>query len=343
MIEDLKSNAMPEGNQKTEASEGLKSLSKTEIFSKYWAKYGVFGILVIVFGVFALLEPAFLSNNNPLRIVDQSTIFVLLGFGEFFAILLAGIDLSVGSTMALVGVVSGQVMISGVPWWLAALLGVVLGGLVGLLNATIINLTRLHPFIVTLGTQSIIRGLTYVLSSATAVSGIPSQYIALLGGNVAGIPNSLFLIIVILAVLMYFTSWTTPGRNLYAMGGNPLSAWYAGINSGRHTALAFAISGSCAGLAGIVNVARVGAAEPNAGTGYETFAIAAVIIAGTSFFGGVGTVWKVLFGALIIGTINNGLNMVGVSSYYQQIAMGSLIILAVTLDHFFGPRAARRG
>lgn len=319
-------------------------VSARERFSHYWANYGVFGILLIVFLIFAVLEPAFLENDNPLRIVEQSTVYILLGFGEFFAILLAGIDLSVGSTMALTGVISAKMMVAGVPWPIAVLAGVGVGLLIGLFNATIINLTKLHPFIVTLGTLSILRGITYVVSDATAISGIPAQYSNFLGGWIGDIiPTSLVLVLVVLGALMYFTGHTTSGRNLYAMGGNPLSAWYAGINSPRHTALAFAISGACAGLAGVVNVARVGAAEPNAGTGYETFAIAAVIIAGTSFFGGQGTIWKVLFGALIIGTINNGLNMVGVSSYYQQIAMGSLIILAVTLDHFFGPRAARRG
>ena len=340
---------LPETNEvspvpDTSSAAGRARGSFRDAFSTLWASYGVFGILVLVFVVFAILQPAFLQNSNPLRIVEQSSVYILLGFGEFFAILLAGIDLSVGSTMALTGVIVAKLMVSGMPWPLAALVGIGFGMLIGMFNAVIINITKLHPFIVTLGTLSILRGITYVVSNATAVSGISPQFSNLLGGWIGNvIPTSLILVLIVLGLLMFFTGQTTPGRNLYAMGGNPMSAWYAGINSPRHTALAFAISGACAGLAGLVNVARVGAAEPNAGTGYETFAIAAVIIAGTSFFGGQGTIWKVTFGALIIGTINNGLNMVGVSSYYQQIAMGALIILAVTLDHFFGPRAARRG
>ena len=278
-----------------------------------------------------------------LRIGEQSTITILLAFGEFFAILLAGIDLSIGAVMALVGIVTAQLTVSGVPWPAAVLLGVLLGALLGVINGALVAITKLHPFIITLGTMSIYRGLTYVLSDAAPVSGLPASFVTLIGGRLFGfLPVSVLIVILCLVILMFFTMKTRAGRNLYAMGGNPISAWYAGINSVRHTILAFAISGTMAGLAGIVNISRLGAAEPNAGTGYETFAIAAVIIAGTSFFGGEGVIWKVLIGGLIIGTINNGLNMIGVSSFYQQIAMGVLIVLAVTLDRYFGPRSATR-
>lgn len=315
-----------------------------ETFTRYWGKYSAIAILVLIVVVFAGLEPSFLTGGNPTRIVEQSSITILLAFGEFFAILLAGIDLSVGSVMALTGVVTAQLMAGGMSWPLAVLVGGVLTGAgIGVLNGTLISVTGLHPFIITLGTMSILRGATYVLSHATAVSGLPPEFSHVVGGKIGGlVPVPVLVVLVVLAVLAFFTTKTTAGRNLYAMGGNPQAAWFAGINSTRHTLLAFTISGVCAGLAGTVNVARLGAAEPNAGTGYETYAIAAVIIAGTSFFGGEGVIWKVLIGGLIIGTINNGLNMVGVSSYYQQVAMGTLIVLAVTLDRFFGPRASLR-
>ncbi len=316
-----------------------------DIFTTYWGKYSAIAILALMIVVFSLLEPAFLQGGNPTRIVEQSSVTILLAFGEFFAILLAGIDLSVGSVMALTGVITAQLMVAGLPWPLAVVLGgPLVGALLGLCNGALIAVTKLHPFIITLGTMSIFRGLTYVLSDATAVSGLDTQFSQIVAGRLFGfLPVPVLIVLLVLAVLYFFTTKTTAGRNLYAMGGNPQAAWYAGITSARHTMLAFTISGMCAGLAGIVNVARLGAAEPNAGTGYETFAIAAVIIAGVSFFGGEGVIWKVLIGGLIIGTINNGLNLVGVSSYYQQIAMGALIVLAVTLDRFFGPRANLRG
>ena len=158
-----------------------------------------------------------------------------------------------------------------------------------------------------------------------------------MGGVVFGlIPVPILVAVVTAVILTFFTAKLQAGRNLYALGGNSQSAWYAGITVKKHTILAFAISGVCAALAGMVNIARLAAAEPNAGTGYETYAIEAVIIGGASFFGGVGKIPKVVIGGLIIGVINNGLNMVGVSSYYQQLAMGCLLILAVTLDRFFG-------
>lgn len=326
----------------TNQSREIKETGR-EVFTRYWGRYSAIAILLLMLIVFSVLEPAFLRGGNLPRIVEQSSITILLAFGEFFAILLAGIDLSVGSVMAFSSVVSAQLMAGGLPWPLAALIGVVVGAVIGFINGSLISVTKLHPFIITLGTMAVFRGLTYVASNATAVSGLPPQFSRSIGGRLFGtVPVPVLIVVVVLAVLVFFTIKTKAGRNLYAMGGNPQAAWYAGINSTKHTMLAFTISGTCAGLAGMVNVARLGAAEPNAGTGYELYAIAAVIIAGTSFFGGEGLIWKVLIGGLIIGTINNGLNMVGVSSYYQQIAMGSLIVIAVTLDRYFGPRAALR-
>ncbi|MFV0407578.1 MAG: D-allose ABC transporter permease [Propioniciclava sp.] len=315
-----------------------------ESFQQLWSRYSTFIILVLIFVVFSALEPrAFLSGNNLLRIFEQSSITILLAVGEFFAILLAGIDLSVGSVMALTGVVAAQLMVLGIPWPIALLLGcVLLGSAIGALNGWLINLTNLPPFVITLGTMAIFRGLTYVVSDARAVSGLPPGFSAAIGGKLFGfLAMPIVIALVFSLFLVFFTVKTKPGRNLYAMGGNPQAAWYAGINLKSHTLLAFTLSGLAAGLAGMVNVARLGAAEPNAGTGYELFAIAAVIIGGTSFFGGEGKIHKVVIGGLIIGTINNGLNMVGVSAYYQQVAMGALIVLAVTLDRFFGSSSKR--
>ncbi|MGC3955360.1 MAG: D-allose ABC transporter permease [Propionicimonas sp.] len=315
-----------------------------ERFQDLWSKYSTVAIMVLILVIFSAVAPgSFLSGSNFLRITEQSSITILLALGEFFAILLAGIDLSVGSVMAFTGVVAGKLMVLGLPWPLAVLVGcIMVGALIGALNGWLINLTGLPPFVITLGTMSIFRGFTYVLSDARAVSGLPVGFGQALGGRLFGFLAVPIIVALIVAVaLVFLTVKTKAGRNLYAMGGNPKAAWFAGINLKSHTLLAFTLSGTCAGLAGMVNVARLGAAEPNAGTGWEMFAIAAVIIGGTSFFGGEGVVWKVVIGGLIIGSINNGLNMVGVSAYYQQIAMGTLIVLAVTLDRFFGASSKR--
>ena len=237
------------------------------------------------------------------------------------------------------GALTAQLMVNaGFHPVVAILVGVLLfGAFIGFLNGVLVTATGLPPFIITLGTQAILRSLVYIITDARAVSGLPVAFSKTMGGKLFGVvPVPILVALITATVLTFLTTKCQCGRNLYALGGNSQSAWYAGITVKKHTILAFSISGVCAALAGMVNIARLAAAEPNAGTGYETFAIEAVIIGGASFFGGVGKIPKVVIGGLIIGVINNGLNMVGVSSYYQQLAMGCLLILAVTLDRFFG-------
>lgn len=313
---------------------------KKMTFTQFWDKYSTFAILLLMLAIFSIMRPtSFFTTNNFLRIVEQSSVVILLGLGEFFAILLGGIDLSVGSVMALSGAMTAKLMVdAGMHPILACLIGVIIFGIsLGTINGLLITATSLPPFIITLGTQAILRSVVYILTDARSVSGLPVSFTSLVGGKVFGIFPMPFIIALITAgILIFITTTAQSGRNLYAIGGNPQSAWYAGITVKKHTILAFAISGLCAGLAGMVNIARLAAAEPNAGTGYDTFAIEAVIIGGASFFGGTGKISKVVLGGLIIGVINNGLNMIGVSSYYQQLAMGCLLIVAVTLDRFFG-------
>ncbi|MCI8550050.1 MAG: D-allose ABC transporter permease [Lachnospiraceae bacterium] len=304
-------------------------------FPALWERFGTVGILVLlllVIGIFG--PPQFLSKNNLMQIAIQSSVTGLIACGEFFAILIAGIDLSVGSVMGLVGMVTARLMVLGnVPWATAVLIGILCGALCGAFNGLMINLTGLHPFVITLGTQSIFRGLVLILSGAKSTYGFSKQFKDCMGGFINGTVPSAVLIMAVVAVLLWlFSSYTICGRNIYAMGGNKEAAWFSGINTKLHTLIVHMICGACFGLAGIVYTARIGSAEPLAGEGYETFAIASAIIGGTSFFGGRGKIPTVVIGSLIIGTINNGLNMLNVGSYYQQIVTGSLIILAVTLD-----------
>lgn len=321
----------------------VAAVKSKKSFSDYWSKYSTVIIMVLMIAVFGVLQPqAFMTGKNLIKIIEQSSITILLACGEFFAILLGGIDLSVGSTMALSGVVSSRLLGLGWSTWAAMLVGIVgLGLVLGAINGGLINLTNLHPFIITLGTQSIFRGLTVILADSRPVAA--TGFAQTFGGKLFGVvPIPILVALLVALALTYFTTKSKAGRNLYAIGGNKQAAWFAGINVKRHTMAAFMISSVCASLAGMVNIARLASAEPAAGTGYETFAIASAIIGGTSFFGGVGMIPKVVLGGLIIGIINNGINMVGLSSYYQQICMGSLIILAVTLDRFFGASSKKR-
>ena len=305
-------------------------------FNVIWQKYGTFGILVLLLGILAIAKPEnFFSTATVTQILAQSSVNILIAMGEFFAILIAGIDLSVGSVVALVGMVTAKLMVAGVPPILAVLLGILLGAFLGFLNGMLVNVTGLHPFIITLGTQAIMRGVTLIVSNSSAVFGFPASFSNFLSKNVLGIFPIVALIAIAVAVILSFlTRKTKVGRNIYALGGNKDSAWYSSINVNLHTLIVFIISGICAGIAGIVLLGRVGSAEPAAATGFETYAIAASIIGGTSFFGGKGKIFGVVMGGFIIGVINFGMNLLALPSTLQQVVMGALIIGSVALDRF---------
>ena len=322
---------------KSEASE-----KKPFNFALFWDKYGTFFILAIIVAIFGSLSPEyFLTTNNITQIFVQSSVTVLIGMGEFFAILVAGIDLSVGAILALSGMVTAKLMLAGVDPFLAAMIGgVLVGGALGAINGCLVNWTGLHPFIITLGTNAIFRGITLVISDANSVYGFSFDFVNIrdqgfinIGTTYIGpVAFPVIYMIIIMALCYVVLNKTQFGRHIYALGGNKNSAFYSGIDVKFHILVVFIISGVCAGLAGVVSTARLGAAEPLAGMGFETYAIASAIIGGTSFFGGKGRIFSVVIGGLIIGTINNGLNILQVQTYYQLVVMGGLIIAAVALD-----------
>ena len=305
-------------------------------FNSVWQKYGTFGILIVLLAILAVLRPnTFFSTATLTQILSQSSVNILIAMGEFFAILIAGIDLSVGSVVALTGMVTAKLMVAGINPLLAVLLGILLGALLGCINGVLVNSTGLHPFIITLGTQSIFRGITLIISNSSAVFGFPKEFTKFISYKVFDIlPIVAIIAIAVALILSFLTRKTKLGRNIYALGGNKESAWYSGINVKMHTLVVFIISGICCGIAGIVLLGRVGSAEPAAATGFDTYAIAASIIGGTSFFGGKGKIFGVVMGGLIIGVINYGLNILAVPSVWQQVVMGLLIIGSVALDRF---------
>lgn len=309
-------------------------------FASLWQSYGTFGILVLLLVLCSIASPQyFLTRENLVQVLLQSAVMVLLACGVFFTILIAGIDLSVGSVLALSGMVMAKLMMAGMPLWLAVLIGGVgVGALLGAVNGALVNLTQLHPFIITLGTAAIYRGVTLIISDSRSVFGFDRAFVDVVAGRVFGVPVPIIIAAAVAGFLFFIARYTKLGRNLYALGGNAQAAFYSGISVKLHTLVVFVISGTCAGVAGVVTTARTAAAEPNAGIGFETFAIASAIIGGTSFFGGRGQIAGVVIGGLIIGVINNILNIMNVESYYQQIVMGVLIIAAVTADKFFTRR-----
>jgi D-allose transport system permease protein len=310
-------------------------------FKTYWDKFGTVGILLVILTGLSIASPRyFLTLENITQIGLQSTVYLLLAYGEFFAILIAGIDLSVGAVAGLSGMIMAMLMVAGVPMPLAVLFGLLAATIFGAINGMLINLTDLHPFVITLGTQAIFRGTTLIISNGRPVFGFPQNF-QRIAGYIGGFPIPVIIAAAIAAILFFFTNKTIVGRNIYALGGNKQSAWYSGINIKLHTLIVHTLSGLMAGCAGMVMTARIGAAEPLAGQNYETFTIAACIIGGTSFFGGKGKILTVIIGGLIIGTISNGLNILNVPSFWQQVVMGTLIIGSVALDRLVSKSAEK--
>jgi ribose transport system permease protein len=291
------------------------------------------GLLLLMIGL-TIATPYFLTMRNLMIIIQQSAIIVLVASGMLLAILSAGIDLSVGATLALAICLIGIFVKSwGINPIIAVFLGIIVGTFLGMLNGLMLTKLHLpHPFIATLGTMSVYRGLALILTGASPISGFP-KWIQFLGaGYIGPIPFSLIVIIVTVVIFHFFLTRSALGRHIYAVGGNLEAARLSGINTDKVLIWIYAISGLMATLGGLILMGRVNAVYPLAGLQYEMDAISAVIIGGASFMGGVGTIWGTLIGALIITVIRNGLNILGIAADVQTVIIGLVIVFAVYVD-----------
>ncbi len=293
----------------------------------------IIGFLILC-AVFAWLNPAFIRVDNLLDVALQSSITAVLAIGMTLVIITAGIDLSVGSIVAIAAYLTADLMARGVTIPLAIVAGLGCGVLAGALNGLLITKGQLPPFIVTLGTMSLLRGLVLIYSQGTPVYGVPPEFKALIAGRLLGVPIPV-LITALIAILAYFTLHYTPfGQQVIAIGGNDEAARLSGINVQRRLISVYMISGLLAGVAALILTARLGAAEPISGTGYELNAIAAAVMGGASLSGGQGSILGTVVGALIMGSLQNGLTLNNVPSFYQQVAVGAVIIVAVFVDQW---------
>jgi ribose transport system permease protein len=298
--------------------------------------------LVVVSVVLSIMSPVFLTANNLTNIVTQSAVVGIAAVGATFVIVTGGIDLSVGSTLALAGLVGAMVSQSGNGWLgILAVLGVAV--LVGAVNGSSVAWLRLAPFIVTLAVMGMARGLTLQLSQGQSVYDLPAVLNWLGSADLLGIKVSALVTVALFLVAHFVLSRTTFGHRVYAVGGNAEAARLAGINVKRVVFATYVIAGLCAGIAAVILLGRLDSATPNAGTGTELQVIAAVVIGGTSLFGGKGSMVGTLVGVLLIGVINNGLTLLNVSSFWVQFVQGALIFLAVLLDSFNTGRLRRAG
>lgn len=295
-------------------------------------RFGLPLVFVLLCVALGFSSEYFMTWRNWMDILRQTSINGILAVGMTYVILTRGIDLSVGSILAFSGLCSAMVAVQGYGLLAALSAGMFAGAVMGVLNGFMVANLSIPPFVATLGMLSVGRGLTFILNDGSPVTDLPEAYLALGTGKLGpiGMPIVIFAIVALFFWLVL--KYTTYGRYVYAVGGNEKSARTSGIGVRKVTFSVYVISGLLAGLAGIVLSARTTSALPQAGVSYELDAIAAVVIGGTSLSGGTGSIVGTLFGALLIGVINNGLNLLGVSSYYQQVAKGLIIVFAVLID-----------
>jgi ribose transport system permease protein len=297
-------------------------------------KYGPLIALLLIVVVITIIQPSFMSTTNILNVLRQVSISALIAFGMTFVILTGGIDLSVGSTLALTGAVAATMLASGMDPILTILIALLLGAILGAINGVIIAKGKVAPFIATLATMTIYRGLTLVYTEGRPVSGLgDSITFQMLGkGYFFGVPVPVVTMILAFFALWFIMHKTTFGRRVYAVGGNEGAARLSGINTDRVKIMVYSLTGMLAALSALILTSRLNSAQPTAGTSYELDAIAAVVLGGTSLTGGRGWIFGTLVGALIIGVLNNGLNLIGVSSFFQQVVKGAVILIAVLID-----------
>lgn len=298
------------------------------------AKYGVIIGLVIIMVFFTVMKAKFLTVENMMNMLRQTSINGLLAIGMTFVVLTGGIDLSVGSIVGASGMFAALIARSetGIPWYAAVLVGLLAGLLLGTINGFVISYLRVPAFIATLGMLSIARGVTFMASNAKPVPGLSQGFLKVGGGSVSFIPIPILILTVVLLISYMVLYKTRYGRYVFATGGNAVSARVSGINVKQIICSVYMVSGVLAGLAGVILTSRVTSGLAQSGEGYEVDAIAAAVIGGNSLSGGRGRLWGTIIGFLIMGVMNNGLDMMAVSSYWQLVIKGIIIIGAVMLD-----------
>ncbi len=288
-------------------------------------------VVIVLFAGFGLAQPNFASGNNVTAILLQASVVAILAMGQTYVLITGGIDLSIGSNLAVSAIAAGMFS-QMLPAPVAVLGGIGVGALAGLANGLLITKTGITPFIITLGTMSIYSGLALVISGGRAVYNIPPEFTDLLAGKIAGIPNPILIVLTITVVSTLVMAYTKFGEYLIAVGGNAETARLSGVRVHAVTTGAYVASGAAAGLAASILVARLGAADPTIGSDLLLVAIAATVMGGTKLVGGEGSMFGALLGAILLATLTAGLTSMNIQAFYQQVAVGAAIILALLVD-----------
>ncbi len=300
-------------------------------FPAFYRKYGTFIIFIAIFILASVFTKNFFSQANLTNVVRQMVVVTLLALGVTFVIILGHIDVSLGSVMALAGCVSCQVMRSTQNIWLAVLVGLAIGLIVGLMNGLIVTMFSIPAFIMTLAMTTVARGSVLLFTGGRPITRL-GNFSVIGQGHIAGIPIVFIILGFFLALSWFLLNHTRFGRYIYAVGGNRAASIASGIDADSVVRKAFLFNGLLTATAGIVLMSRMNSGQPAAGVGYEFDAITAVVVGGTSLAGGSGTILGTFIGSMIIAVINNNLNLLNVHSYWQQIAKGLIILVAVIID-----------
>ena len=313
-------------------------LNKGKNLKSLISEYFIFVIFIIIVIGLTILKPSFITPSNLVNILKQASINGILAFGMMFVIISGGFDMSVGSTVAFSGILAAMLGQGNNPLILALIAALLAGLGVGLINGVGVAVGELPPFIMTLGTMTAVRGLALLASNGKPVIGMSEPYKAIAAGSIAGIPMLAVFLIIVIIICSFVLAKTVYGRRVYACGGNLQAAKVAGINTTAIRISTFAIAGFLAGLCGFLMMcgflmtSRVTIGQPTAAESYEMDAITACVVGGVSMTGGVGKPWGVVVGTLLITVIANGLDILGVSSHWQKIVKGLIIVLAVLID-----------
>ena len=295
-------------------------------------RFGLVVAFAVLVAALSFLSDSFLTVSNLLNIARQVSINAIIAAGMTFVILTGGIDLSVGSVLAFTGAIMAGLLSSGRPLLAGIGGGLTLGALLGLVNGVVITKGKVQPFIATLAMLTIARGTTLVYTDGRPITGLPDTFVWLGAGEVARIPVPVLMMAIVFLASYVVLTQTVFGRYVYAIGGNEEAARLSGVNVTSYKALVYVISSLLSAISAIILTGRLNSAQPTAGFAFELDAIAAVVLGGTTLAGGEGGIGGTLLGAFIIGVLNNGLNLLNVSSFYQQVTKGAVILLAVLLD-----------
>lgn len=314
----------------------MKDRSMKEKIMYIYNKAGVFIILLLMMIILTILTNTFLTGNNLINIVRQVTFWAIIGLGALVTLIGGDFDLSPGSVVGLVSVLSAMTIQTSVGNSLAMpiLTTLAIGAAVGFVNGGLIAYLRMPAFIATLGTQLLLRGLALYISNGRPVSNLDSKFTYLGGGSIGVIPVPVIILVILSAFTWYLLKYTRLGRHIYAIGGNAQAAVVSGVNVKAVKLFTYVYAGIMAAIAGMLLTARVASGQPGLGESFEMKAISGCVIGGVSLSGGIGSVYSLICGILVIGVLNNGMDLMNISGYMQQIAEGLILILAVLLDVF---------